>query len=195
MDDFESVDKVDNSSDFNSTLFFLIFAIENPCCNQSLFFYMKKIVTTLIILCAAFLSLKAQYKESEALFGTQLTYEISNSKGEPWTAEMLLCKSEQGYYNASKYSLAEDRSESSFLVFYMGGDNEIVDTINQLNELIVNSTSGFETEIKDAKGTEFILSAPKDGNRIGTYLILQKKGEEDWGVISKQHLKNMLRMI
>ena len=156
---------------------------------------MRKIILSLIILCTAFISLNAQYKESEALFGTELTYEIGNSKGEPWTAEMLLCKSDQGYYNASKYSLAEDRSESNYLVFYLGGDEDVVNTINKLSELIINSTADFSTEIQDAKGTVFILSAPKDGNRIGTYLILQKKGEEDWGVISKQHLKNMLRMI
>ena len=108
---------------------------------------------------------------------------------------MLLCKSDQGYYNASKYSLAEERTESNYLVFYMGGDEDIVNTINQLNDLIINATAGFTTEIKDAKGTDFILRAPKEENRVGTLLILQKKGEEDWGVISKQHLKNMLRMI
>ena len=156
---------------------------------------MRKIALTLILLFAAFMSMNAQYKESEALFGTELTYEISNSKGYPWTAEMLLCKSDQGYYNASKYSLAEERTESNYLVFYMGGDEDIVNTINQLNDLIINATVGFTTEIKDAKGTDFILTAPKEENRIGTLLILQKKGEEDWGVITKQHLKNMLRMI
>ena len=157
---------------------------------------MRRYILSIAIFCAAFINLNAQFKESETLFGTGLTYEISNSKGYPWTPEMLLCKSDDdGYYNASKYSLAEERSENYYLVFYMGDDETVVTTINYLNQLIADSTSGFTTEIKDAKGTEFILSAPKDEDRVGTYLILQKKGEEDWGIISVRHLKNMLRVL
>ena len=46
-------------------------------------------------------------------------------------------------------------------------------------------------EITDSDSVTFFLKSPLEDNRIGQFIIIQKKGDDDWGIISKNHIRNM----
>lgn len=160
------------------------------CLNQHAIIMKKSLFLALLMFLSTAISY-AQYDKKDIVASTELTYEIRNAVNSGYIPVQSLCCSDTTYYNATNYG----QNTEAYLVFELGGHDNAVEVYNQLRTLIMQSTKDFKAEIKDAKGNEFILMAPEDEKRIGTYLILQKKGEEDWGIISKNHIRNMLTLL
>jgi hypothetical protein len=152
---------------------------------------MKQLVFLLTLLLSIHTYTYAQSVD-DAVFATEVTYEILNYEGHPYTPIMRLCKDPQTkeYYHLSNF---EDGSDSC-LAFHLGTLDNARTLYNKINEFIIGADSALDAEIIDAKGNKFRLLAPIDEKRIGTFVRIQKEGSVDWGIISKQHLRNFSRV-
>ena len=128
----------------------------------------------------------------DAVYCTEVTYEIKNYKDNWYTPLMYLCQDTKTkeYYHLSNY---EDDSDSC-LVFYLGNLENTKVLYKKMNEYIISGDSTLNETIKDAKNREFKLLAPKDEKRLGTFVIIQEDGSDKWGIISKQHIRNFSRV-
>ena len=128
----------------------------------------------------------------DAVYCTEVTYEIKNYKDNWYTPLMYLCQDTKTkeYYHLSNY---EDDSDSC-LVFYLGTLENTKVLYKKMNEYIISGDSTLNEAIKDAKNREFKLLAPKDEKRLGTFVIIQEDGSDKWGIISKQHIRNFSRV-
>ena len=128
----------------------------------------------------------------DAVYCTEVTYEIMSYKGNSYTPLMYLCQDAKTkeYYHLSNY---EDDSDLC-LVFYLGNLENTKVLYKKMNEYIISGDSTLNETIKDAKNREFKLLAPKDEKRLGTFVIIQEDGSDKWGIISKQHIRNFSRV-
>lgn len=127
----------------------------------------------------------------EAVYGTELTYEIVNYNGKPFTPWMRLCQDAKTkeYYHLSNY---EDYSDSC-LVFYLGTLDNVKVLYKQINDYIIKGDSTLNVTINDAKNRKFRLFAPEE-KRLGTLVRIQEDGSDKWGIISKNHIRNFSRV-
>lgn len=128
----------------------------------------------------------------DAVYCTEVTYEIKNYKDNWFTPLMYLCQDTKTkeYYHLSNY---EDDSDLC-LVFYLGNLENTKVLYKKMNEYIISGDSTLNETIKDAKNREFKLLAPKDEKRLGTFVIIQEDGSDKWGIISKQYIRNFSRV-
>ena len=128
----------------------------------------------------------------DAVYCTEVTYEIKNYKDNWYTPLMYLCQDTKTkeYYHLLNY---EDDSDLC-LVFYLGNLENTKVLYKKMNEYIISGDSTLNETIKDAKNREFKLLAPKDEKRLGTFVIIQEDGSDKWGIISKQHIRNFSRV-
>ena len=150
---------------------------------------MKKIVSILFV-CIFNVAMFAQSVE-EAVYCTEVTYEIKNYQGSYYTPLMYLCQDTKTkeYYHLSNY---EDDSDSC-LVFYLGTLENTKVLYKKMNEFIISGYSTLNVTIYDAKNRKFKLMAPEE-ERLGTFIRIQKDGSDKWGIISKQHIRNFSRV-
>ena len=127
-----------------------------------------------------------------AVYCTEVTYEISSYKGNLYTPLMYLCQDAKTkeYYHLSNYENYSD----SCLVFYMGTLENTKVLYKKINEYIISGDSTLNTTITDAKNRKFKLLAPQEEKRIGTFVIIQEDGSDKWGIISKNHIRNFFRV-
>lgn len=128
----------------------------------------------------------------DAVYCTEVTYEIKNYKGNSYTPLMYLCldgKTKE-YYHLSNYESYSD----SCLVFYMGTLENTKVLYKKINEYIISGDSTLNTTIIDAKNRKFKLLAPQEEKRVGTFVIIQEDGSDKWGIISKNHIRNFSRV-
>ena len=128
----------------------------------------------------------------EAVYCTEVTYEIKSYKGNSYTPLMYLCQDTKTkeYYHLSNY---EDYSDSC-LVFYLGTLDNTKVIYKKINEYIISGDSTLNATISDAKNRNFKLLAPQEEKRIGTFVIIQEEGADKWGIISKNHIRNFTRV-
>ena len=151
---------------------------------------MKKIISLLFV-CILNATTFAQSVD-DAVYCTEVTYEIKNYKGNWYTPLMYLCQDTKTkeYYHISNY---EDDSDSC-LVFYLGTLENTKVLYKKMNEYIISGDSTLNETIKDTKNREFKLLDPKDEKRLGTFIIIQQDGSDKWSIISKQHIRNFSRV-
>ena len=127
-----------------------------------------------------------------AVYCTEVTYEIMSYKGNSYTPLMYLCQDAKTkeYYHLSNYENYSD----SCLVFYMGTLENTKVLYKKINEYIISGDSTLNTTITDAKNRKFKLLAPQEEKRIGTFVIIQEDGSDKWGIISKNHIRNFFRV-
>ena len=128
----------------------------------------------------------------DAVYCTEVTYEIKNYKGNSYTPLMYLCldgKTKE-YYHLSNYESYSD----SCLVFYLGTLENTKVLYKKINEYIISGDSTLNTTIIDAKNRKFKLLAPQEEKRVGTFVIIQEDGSDKWGIISKNHISNFSRV-
>lgn len=127
-----------------------------------------------------------------AVYCTEVTYEINSYKGNLYTPLMYLCQDAKTkeYYHLSNYENYSD----SCLVFYMGTLENTKVLYKKINEYIISGDSTLNTTITDAKNRKFKLLAPQEEKRIGTFVIIQEYGSDKWGIISKNHIRNFFRV-
>ena len=127
-----------------------------------------------------------------AVYCTEVTYEINSYKGNLYTPLMYLCQDAKTkeYYHLSNYENYSD----SCLVFYMGTLENTKVLYKKINEYIISGDSTLNTTITDAKNRKFKLLAPQEEKRIGTFVIIQEDGSDKWGIISKNHIHNFFRV-
>lgn len=127
-----------------------------------------------------------------AVYCTEVTYEINSYKGNLYTPLMYLCQDAKTkeYYHLSNYEKYSD----SCLVFYMGTLENTKVLYKKINEYIISGDSTLNTTITDAKNRKFKLLAPQEEKRIGTFVIIQEDGSDKWGIISKNHIRNFFRV-
>jgi hypothetical protein len=128
----------------------------------------------------------------DAVYCTEVTYEIMSYKGNSYTPLMYLCQDAKTkeYYHLSNYENYSD----SCLVFYMGTLENTKVLYKKINEYIISGDSTLNTTITDAKNRKFKLLAPQEEKRIGTFVIIQEDGSDKWGIISKNHISNFSRV-
>ena len=128
----------------------------------------------------------------DAVYCTEVTYEIMGYKGNSYTPLMYLCQDAKTkeYYHLSNYENYSD----SCLVFYMGTLENTKVLYKKINEYIISGDSTLNTTITDAKNRKFKLLAPQEEKRIGTFVIIQEDGSDKWGIISKNHIRNFFRV-
>jgi hypothetical protein len=150
---------------------------------------MKRIV---ILLLACILNV-ATFAQSvdDAVYCTEVTYEIKNYKGSSYTPLMYLCQDTKTkeYYHLSNY----ENDSDSCLVFYLGSLENTKVLYKKINEYIINGDSTLNVTINDAKNKIFKLLAPED-KRLGSFIIIQEEQSDKWGIISKQHIRNFSRV-
>ena len=128
----------------------------------------------------------------DAVYCTEVTYEIKSYKGNFYTPLMYLCQDAKTkeYYHLSNYESDSD----SCLVFYLGTLENTKVLYKKINEYIISGDSTLNTTISDAKNRKFKLLAPQEEKRVGTFVIIQEDGSDKWGIISKNHIRNFSRV-
>ena len=125
----------------------------------------------------------------DAVYCTEVTYEIKSYKGNFYTHLCQDAKTKE-YYHLSNYENYSD----SCLVFYMGTLENTKVLYKKINEYIISGDSTLNTTITDAKNRKFKLLAPQEEKRVGTFVIVQEDGSDKWGIISKNHIRNFSRV-
>lgn len=128
----------------------------------------------------------------DAVYCTEVTYEIKNYKGNSYTPLMYLCQDTKTkeYYHLSNYENYSD----SCLVFYFGTLENAKVLYKKINEYIISGDSTLNTTINDARSRKFKLLPPLEEKRLGTFVIIQEEGSDKWGIISKNHIRNFSRV-
>ena len=128
----------------------------------------------------------------DAVYCTEVTYEIKSYKGNYYTPLMYLCQDAKTkeYYHLSNYESYSD----SCLVFYLGTLENTKVLYKKINEYIISGGSTLNTTITDAKNRKFKLLAPQEEKRVGTFVIVQEDCSDKWGIISKNHIRNFSRV-
>ena len=128
----------------------------------------------------------------DAVYCTEVTYEIKSYKGNYYTPLMYLCQDAKTkeYYHLSNYESYSD----SCLVLYLGTLENTKVLYKKINEYIISGDSTLNTTITDAKNRKFKLLEKKKKKRVGTFVIVQEDGSDKWGIISKNHIRNFSRV-
>lgn len=155
-----------------------------------------KINKIALFVCANLIAIStyAQFSKKDVIAATEFTfYILSSDSVHTYLPELYLCKNGDTHYHATNFSKSSEPAEL-FLTFSLGSKEQAVQYYRDFSSIIESSDANLSQEITDANGVSFLLKSPQDDNRIGQFIIIQKKGDDDWGIISKNHIRNMFRI-